>query len=235
MSHQGVLYLMPVPITAEGVHQIPTVVLDTARRIRHFIVEDEKTARRHLKLFGFEKIQEAVMYVLNEHTASDETAGLLKPMLEGNDTALLSDAGCPGIADPGSSLVLLCHKRGIRVMPLPGPSSIVLSIMASGFNGQNFAFVGYLPVDRQERAGRLRQLENLATRSGQAQFFIETPYRSSQMMESALTALQPSTMLFVGCDIGAPGELVLSRQVREWKAGKLPELNKLPVVFGIFG
>lgn len=235
MPAPGTLFLLPVPIADGGISAIPSVVADTACSIRHFIVENEKTARKNLKLFGYTNLPGAQLQVLNEHTPAADVAKLLYPLTEGHNAGLMSDAGCPGIADPGAELIRLCHRRGIRVVPLPGPSSIMLSVMASGFNGQSFAFVGYLPVDRQQRARRLKELETFALRTRQAQFFIETPYRNVQLFQAAVSLLQPTTHLFIGCDMGSDAGFVRSCPVGEWKSAGVPDLNKRPAVFGIFG
>lgn len=234
MSTTGILYLLPVPIVDENpLAMVPESNLMLCRKLIHFIAEDEKSARRHLKIFGYQNITEAQIQVLNEHSRQSELSILLAPLIEGNDVALMSDAGCPGIADPGADLVRLAHTKGIRVVPLTGPSSIVLSIMASGFNGQNFAFNGYLPVERPMRIKKLRELELICQKSKQAQFFIETPYRNMQMFESMLEALAPSSLIFIGKDIGAPNQFLKSASVQEWRKNAAIQLHKVPVVFGI--
>jgi 16S rRNA (cytidine1402-2'-O)-methyltransferase len=175
-----------------------------------------------------------VISILNENTSSGTEFQLIAPLMEGNDMGLMSDAGCPGVADPGADVVNLAHQRGIEVVPLAGPSSILMSIMASGFTGQNFAFNGYLPIDKMQRQQKLKDLENLAKRTGQAQFFIETPYRNVQLMEALVSTLNGSTLLFIGCDITSPAQFLKTRRVREWKVGGAPGLQKVPAVFGIF-
>ncbi len=147
---------------------------------------------------------------------------------------LMSDAGCPGIADPGAEVVQLAHHKGIQVIPLVGPSSIVLSIMASGFNGQNFAFVGYLPIEKPQKMKRIKELEQLSVKTHQAQFFIETPYRNEHLFDALLETLSPQTRLFIGKDITAPNQLLISKTVAEWKKSQKPALHKVPVVYGIY-
>jgi 16S rRNA (cytidine1402-2'-O)-methyltransferase len=235
VNKPGKLFLLPVPIADEdGLRHLPEYNLEVARQLKHFIVEDAKTARKFLKLFSYPSIQHAEMHLLNEHSKPEEMAALLQELLNGNDVGLMSDAGCPGIADPGAEVVKLAHQKGIEVVPLAGPSSIVLSIMASGFTGQNFSFTGYLPVDRTQKAKRIRELEQLAIKQKQAQFFIETPYRNGQIFDALLATLAPQTSLFIGVNLLSPGQLVKSATVAAWKKAPRPELNKVPAVFGIF-
>lgn len=235
MTAPGRLFLLPVPISdAEPFDFIPHYNAAVIAGLEVFIAEDAKTCRRHLKLMKYPAIEKAEILLLNEHTREQDLSPLLKPLLEGRDVGLMSDAGCPGIADPGAEVVKLAHRNNIRVMPLAGPSSIVLSIMASGFNGQNFAFVGYLPIDKNAKTKRLKELEQLALKQKQAQFFIETPYRNEQMFEFILAGLQPSTHLFLGKDITSRNQVMVSHTVAEWRQKQKPSLHKVPVVFGIF-
>ena len=235
MKAYGKLFLIPVPITQEdGIQQIPEYNLRIISGLNHFIVEDEKTARRFLKLSGFTDISKAELELLNEHTKKENVRELLQPLLLGHNIGLMSDAGCPGIADPGTNLVTLVHQRGMEVIPLAGPSAIVLSIMSSGFNSQNFAFVGYLPIEKTEKIKKIKELEKLAIKSKQAQFFIETPYRNEQLLEVLLTALHPQTLLFIGKNLLSKNQFIKSAVVGEWIKGIKPLLGKIPVVFGIY-
>jgi len=235
VNKQGKLFLIPVPVTDEkGVEHIPPFNLEIVRRLKYFIVEDAKTARRFLKLFSYPSIENAELSLLNEHTKKEELSGLFVPLLKGEDVGLMSDAGCPGIADPGADVVKIAHQKGIEVIPLVGPSSIVLSIMASGFNSQNFAFVGYLPIDKPQKIKRIRELEQFSAKNKQAQFFIETPYRNEQMMEFLLSNLSLQTSIFIGRDLLSPQQFLKSATVAEWKKTSKPDLNKIPVVFGIY-
>lgn len=235
MSHLGKLYLLPVPITEEnGQKFIPVYNSEIVKTLTKFIAEDAKTARRFLKGFGYPNIQEAEILLLNEHTKTGDLSALMNPLFQGQSMGLMSDAGCPGIADPGAEVVKLAHQKNIEVIPLVGPSSIVLSIMASGFNGQNFAFVGYLPIEKAQKVKRLRELELLANKQNQAQFFIETPYRNEQMLEVILESLNPQTLLFIGRDITAPKQFLASKTVAEWKKGPKLNMHKVPVVYGIY-
>ncbi|MCC6372719.1 MAG: SAM-dependent methyltransferase [Bacteroidia bacterium] len=235
MSSTGKLYLIPVPIGEEyQLLHIPAYNLEVVSRLKLFIAEDAKTARRFLKTFKYPKIEEAEILLLNEHTKNNDVLALIKPLLSGQDVGLMSDAGCPGIADPGAEVVALAHQKNIPVQPLVGPSSIVMSIMASGFNGQNFAFVGYLPIDKVQRSKRLRELETMAIKQKQAQFFIETPYRNEAMFDNLLEVLNANTRLFMGININSARQQLLSKTVQEWKRLPKPFLHKIPVVFGIY-
>lgn len=235
MSQYGKLYLLPVPISDEAINNfIPEYNHTVVRGLTDFIAEDAKTARRFLKWFGYLKIENADIVLLNEHTKSNNVLELIQPLLEGKNVGLMSDAGCPGIADPGAEVVKLAHQKNIEVIPLVGPSSIVLSIMASGFNGQNFAFVGYLPIDKPLRFKRIKELEQFAIKHHQAQFFIETPYRNEQLLEALLSSLSPETFLFIGKDITSQHQFLQSKTVFEWCKSAKPNINKVPVVFGIY-
>lgn len=235
MRSQATLYLLPVPISDdEGLNNLPQANAELVRGLVYFIAEDERNARRFLKLCAHPNISGAQILLLNEHSLPEDVPGLLAPLLAGNSVGLMSDAGCPGIADPGAAVVAMAHSKSIKVVPLTGPSSIVLAIMASGFNGQNFAFTGYLPVDAGTRARRIRELESLSLKQRQAQFFIETPYRNRQLLEALVKTLQPATRLFTGVELGSSRQLVLCKTVAEWKRDSLPELHKKPVVFGIY-
>ncbi|MBA3683178.1 MAG: SAM-dependent methyltransferase [Bacteroidetes bacterium] len=235
MSKYGKLYLLPVPISEESENNfIPQYNFTIVNSLTNFIAEDAKTARRFLKWFGYSKIENAEILLLNEHTKGNTVAELLQPLLNGKDMGLMSDAGCPGIADPGAEVVKLAHQKNIEVIALTGPSSIVLSIMASGFNGQNFAFVGYLPIDKPLRLKRIKEIETLAVKYKQAQFFIETPYRNDQLLEALLSSLSPETLVFIGKDLTGPNQFMQAKTVFEWKTSVKPEINKVPVVFGIY-
>jgi 16S rRNA (cytidine1402-2'-O)-methyltransferase len=235
MGSLGKLYMLPVPISEASANDyLPEHNFKVVRNLQHFIAEDAKTARRFLKWFGYQPIDRAQITLLNEHTRLSEITSLLEPIMTGSDMGLMSDAGCPGIADPGAEVVKLAHQRGIEVVPLVGPSSIVLSIMASGFNGQNFSFTGYLPIDRPLKVKRLRELEIIAHKQNQAQFFIETPYRNVQLFETILEALQPATLLYVGTNITSAVQKLQVKTIAAWKKSALPDIQKVPAVFGIY-
>ena len=230
----GTLYLIPCPISDETApwDVLPAANRDVMNSLDYFIVENTRSARRFLSKAGVERpIGELEFRELNEHTAAGrEVEELVKPLLEGRSAGVISEAGVPGVADPGALVVALCHRRGIRVVPLVGPSSILLAMMASGLNGQSFAFNGYLPVKPDERARAIRAFERRA-REGQAQLFIETPYRNVKLAEQLLQLCAPQTMLTVACDLTAPGETILTRSVADWRRSRLPELNRRPAIF----
>lgn len=235
MNVFGNLYLFPVPIAAhEPLTHIPAANVALVNKLRYFVSENAKVARACLKLFAYPNIQEATIEELNQHSDARDVEAILSPLLAGHSMGLMSDAGCPAIADPGAVLIKLAHQKGIRVIPLSGPSAIVLSIMASGFNGQNFAFVGYLPIEQSPKVKRIKELEALALRQQQAQFFIETPYRNNQLFDLLLQHLQPHTLVYVGKDLSGNAEMVYSTTVAEWKKRPKPDLHKIPVVFGIY-
>jgi len=235
MAEQGILYLIPVPISGAPVNQsIPEHNLFIVRGLKKFITENNKEARKFLKQFAYPKLEEAELLELNAHSREGEMGLFLKFIKGKESVGLMSDAGCPGLADPGAEVVKLAHQQGIAVVPLVGPSSIVLSIMASGFNGQNFAFNGYLPIDKPARQKRLKELEQMAVKQRQAQYFIETPYRNQALFEHILQTLSPNTLLFIGRDVQGEMQLLQSKSILDWKQGKAPELQKLPTVFGIY-
>lgn len=210
---------------------LPNFNLQILLKINTFIVEELRSARRFLRKAGYNNNFETVtFYLLNEHTPGDEVSGMLENALKGHHIGLLSEAGLPCIADPGNLAVRMAHQKGIRVIPLTGPSSIMLALMASGLNGQNFVFHGYLPVKPDERTKALRELEHIALKTNQTQIFIETPYRNMQMLESILKTCHPSLSLCVAADLTLDTEWIKSMPVHEWKKQK-QELNKRPAVF----
>lgn len=231
----GTLYLIPCPISDETA---PWEVLPAANRevmdaLDYFIVENTRSARRFLSKAGVARPIDTLEFCeLNEHTAAgQEVEELVKPLLDGRSAGVISEAGVPGVADPGALVVETCHRRGIRVVPLVGPSSIVMAVMASGLNGQSFAFNGYLPVKPPERVQAIRRFERRAHAEGQSQLFIEAPYRNVKLMEQLLQTLAPETRLTVAMDITAPGEFIRTLRVREWRAAELPAMNKRPAIF----
>lgn len=232
---KGTLYLIPCPISEETA---PWDVLPAANKavmdgLDYFIVENTRTARRFLSKAGVARpIDELEFCELNEHTAAGrEVEELIAPLLAGRSAGVISEAGVPGVADPGALAVEACHRHGIRVVPLTGPSSIVLAMMASGLNGQSFAFNGYLPVKPPERAQAIRRLERRARNEGQSQMFIEAPYRNAKLMEQLLQVLAPATRLTLAMDLTAPGEFIATRTVEEWRRSRLPEMQKRPAIF----
>ena len=232
----GILYLIPNTLGENDPNDVlPQKVMETAKAIRHFIVEDVRTARRFLrKIDRTFPIDDSVFFELNQHTDRCKIDPYIKPLLEGKDMGVISEAGCPAVADPGADIVALAHRKGVRVVPLVGPSSILLAQMASGFNGQSFAFVGYLPIENGERQRRLRKLEHRAKEENQTQLFIETPYRNTKLFEELLATLKGDTKICIACDITLDSEYIETRTVSEWKQKKPQDLNKRPTIFGIF-
>jgi len=231
--NKGKLYLIPVFLGDEGKPDsvFPSENILYLNELTHFVVENEKYARRFLKRAGYCKpIQEANMELLNEHTKQDSVMELLQPALNGLDIGLLSDAGCPGVADPGATLVQWAHELGIEVIPLVGPSSILLSLMASGMNGQQFAFLGYLPVDKLERQRKLKELSGKVFKDNQTQIFIETPYRNMHLFEEILKSCNSNLRLCVACNLSQPGGWVRTFSVGQWQKHKI-DIQKKPCVF----
>jgi 16S rRNA (cytidine1402-2'-O)-methyltransferase len=231
----GTLYLIPVPLAEDAAAKSFTPYLvDTINSIKEYIVENEKTARRFLKEAGLTTPQsELVIHDYGKHNRADSSAEFFKGLQAGNDVGLMSEAGCPGIADPGADIVEKAHRMGIKVVPLVGPSSILLALMASGFNGQSFTFHGYLPIDKVERARSIKELEAAAIKNNQTQLFIETPFRNNPMLEEILRTCNPKTRLCIACDLTSATELVQTKTIAEWQK-KVPELHKRPTIFLLF-
>lgn len=229
------LYLIPNLLGETPVEQVlPAYNHDIIMGIRHFIVEDVRTARRFLKQVDRSiDIDQLTFYTLNKHTKPDEISGMLKPLEEGNPMGVISEAGCPAVADPGADVVAIAQRKGLQVVPLVGPSSIILAVMGSGFNGQSFAFNGYLPIEPDERIKTLKKLEQRAYTENQTQLFIETPYRNAKMMADILKACRPQTHLCIAAGLTTADEYIRTRTVKEW-GGKLPNLDKVPCIFLIY-
>lgn len=229
----GTLYLIPVPLGPSAPEAaLPLPVLECIRPLTHFVVENAKSARAFLKSVGTaHPLQRLHIEELNEHTRRDAVERLLGPLRAGIDVGLVSEAGCPAVADPGADLVALAQQEGVRVIPLIGPSSLLLALMASGLNGQRFAFHGYLPAKEPERQKVLRELEAESHKRRQTQIFIETPYRNHQMLASLLKACQPSTRVTIATDLTLPSETIRTRNVAEWKKQTPPEFERRPTVF----
>ena len=229
----GTLYLIPVPLGPTAPQEsLPANVLAAVRPLTHFVVEQAKTARVFLKAAGTDlPLQELQLQELNEHTKDNELDRLLTPLRSGHDVGLLSEAGCPAVADPGANLVALAQSENIRVVPLIGPSSLLLALMASGLNGQRFAFQGYLPAKEIERNKVLRELETESRKRQQTQIFIETPYRNRAMFDAILQSCQPATRVTVATDLSLPGESVRTCSVQNWKKQTPPDIERRPTVF----
>jgi|TARA_R100000306_G_scaffold6274_1_gene8735 16S rRNA (cytidine1402-2'-O)-methyltransferase len=229
---KGNLYLIPCTLgDTPPLEVLPLLVKKAVEHIDHYIVEHEKSARRFIKSIVPRKSQPDLHFqLINKFTDASEKPQMLAPCLEGLDVGVISDAGCPGIADPGAGIVEQAHLQGIKVVPLVGPSSILMAMMASGFNGQNFAFNGYLPIDKKERKTTIKRLEKLSGDYNQSQLFIETPYRNNQMLESLTAALHPQTKICVACDITLPTEFIKTDTAQHWKNKKV-DLNKRPTLF----
>lgn len=231
---RGNLYLVPVALGEHTpwAHFLPAQAQAITAGLRHFVVETARAARAHLKQLDYPNpLRETDIRELPAEAADAALDALLAPALAGADLGLLSDAGCPAVADPGARLVARAHALGIRVVPLVGPSSILLGLMGSGLNGQSFAFHGYLPVAEGERDAALRALEDESRKLGRTQIFIETPYRNERMFEALLRTLKPETRLCVACELNTAGELLLTRTLREWKKAARPALARRPALF----
>ncbi len=226
------LYLIPTTLGETAVEKVlPAEIMLVVRSLRYFVVENTRTARRHLKKIAPEIIIDDLDFKeLNEHTQQVGLELLLEPIRKGFDMGILSEAGCPGVADPGADLVKIAHEKGIRVVPLVGPSSILLSLMASGMNGQNFAFIGYLPVKPLERTNAIRDIERNSGRDKQTQIFIEAPYRNTKLLTDLLSVCSAHTRLCIAVDLTLDSEFVVTKTIAEWKKA-LPDINKRPAIF----
>jgi 16S rRNA (cytidine1402-2'-O)-methyltransferase len=230
------LFLIPVPLGGTELSKIlPPYNREIILSIRHFIVENVRTARRFLKQANAGiAIDELTFYTLNKHTSPEEVSEFLKPIENGASIGIISEAGCPAIADPGADVVALAQQKNIKIVPLVGPSSILLALMASGFNGQNFAFCGYLPIDCASRIKTLKTLEQRIYLENQTQLFIETPYRNTQLMADILSNCKPSTKLCIAVDITLESEFIQTLTVAGWKKKQKPNLLKRPCIFALY-
>ena len=234
MKHPlGTLYLIPVTLGDDMVqHVIPDYVLNVARNLETFVVESEKSARHFLSTIKTIKpVRELNLHLLNEHTDMKVLPDLLAPLLAGQNVGLMSDAGCPAVADPGAQFVQMAHKKGIRVVPMVGPSSILLSLMASGLNGQQFAFLGYLPVEKLQRNQKLKEIEKRSASHKETQLFIETPYRNQAMMDAILQSCHEQTQLCIACDVSLPSEMIVTKSIASWKTSPPIDIHKRPCLF----
>lgn len=229
------LYLIPVHLSDVPLSDVlPQRNIELVGHIKHFIVENVRSARRFLKKCDRSiNIDEITFYELNRHTDPNMVSGYLAPLEQGLPMGVISEAGCPAIADPGADVVAAAQRKGLKVVPLVGPSSIVMGLMGSGFNGQSFAFVGYLPIDAAQRAKRLREMVRRIEHDSQTQIFIETPYRNNQLLAELASVLPASIKLCVARDITGPAESIITRPVRDWAKCR-PDLNKVPAIFLLY-
>lgn len=231
--NKGRLFLIPVPLGQTAIDVVlPQAVRDCARQLDYFVAENAKSARAFLKTLPTDKpLQQINIQELNEHTASSTLPQLLAPLLAGEDLGLISEAGCPAVADPGANLVALAHKEGIQVFPMTGPSSILLALMGSGLSGQNFAFHGYLPAKEDQRQKKIRELEKDSLREKRSQIFIETPYRNRQMLEALIHVCSAQTRICIATDLTLVSECISTHTTAEWRTLALPEIDRRPTVF----
>ncbi|RLJ64308.1 16S rRNA (cytidine1402-2'-O)-methyltransferase [Lacinutrix venerupis] len=228
----GKLYLIPTTLgDTDPLQVLPITVKNTIEHVDIFIVENEKTARRDIKKICPSKIQSSLtLFALNKYTEIEELPTFLEPCKKGLNIGLLSEAGCPGVADPGADIVKLAHENNIQVVPLVGPSSILMAMMSSGMNGQSFAFNGYLPIDKHERKQEIKRLERLSFEQNQSQLFIETPYRNNKFLEDLCNTLNGNTNICVACDITLPSEFIKTMSANNWKKNNV-DLHKRPTLF----
>lgn len=233
---KGKLYLIPVPL-AEGAEKLSYTLIhhDIINKIDEYVVENEKTARKFLKAAGLAIPQsQLILHDYGKHVREGvDYNKVFANVLKGKDLGLMSEAGCPAVADPGAEVVMEAHRRGIQVIPLVGPSSILLALMASGFNGQKFTFHGYLPIDKGERTRKIKELEVQSMRERMTQIFIETPFRNNQLLAELLRVAKPSTKLCVAANLTAPNQTILTKTVAEWKNSRV-DLHKIPAIFLLF-
>lgn len=227
------LYLIPCTLGDTPIEQVlPTYNTEIVRQIRHFIVEEIRTARRFLRRVDREfPIDDCTFYEMGKHADEGRYTSYLQPISDGHPVGVISEAGCPAVADPGADIVCIAQRRGIRVVPLVGPNSMIMAVMASGLNGQSFAFNGYLPIDDGERAQRLKSLEQRAQRERQTQLFIETPYRNRKMFDTLTRTLNPKTRLCIAAGITTQEEWIHTHTIGEWRILSLPDLSKVPAIF----
>lgn len=232
----GKVYLIPTTLGDRApLEVLPISIKRIMENIDHYIVEHEKSARRFIKKISPNKHQPDLhIKILNKYTGPEEIPGYLDPCMHGDDIGILSEVGCPGIADPGSEVVRVAHEKRIQVIPLVGPSSILMAMMSSGMNGQNFAFNGYLPIDKAERKSMIKKLEHTSRETGQSQIFMETPYRNDQLLKELIKTLKSNTKLCVACDITLPTEFIKTKIAHEWSELNI-DLNKRPTIFIVQG
>ncbi|MGV8877395.1 MAG: SAM-dependent methyltransferase [Sphingobacteriaceae bacterium] len=232
---KGFLYLIPVPLAEQAsAKSFTPFLVKTINEIQEYIVENGKTARRFLKEAGLTIAQsELIIHDYGKHHREDNLNEFFSGLESGKDVGLMSEAGCPGIADPGAEIVAEAHRRNIKVIPLVGPSSILLALMASGFNGQSFAFHGYLPIDKIARSKKIKELEAIANTQNQTQLFIETPFRNNAMLGEILRSCNPKSRLCIACELTGEQEYIQTKTIADWKK-EIPDLHKRPTIFLLF-
>lgn len=232
---KGNLYLIPTVIAANTEdHVIPNHVMEAIKGLDYFLVENVRSARRYISQLSLGlDISSLKFEVLDKRTTPQAVASLMTPALKGQDIGIISESGCPGIADPGSVAVQYAHTHGIRVMPLVGPSSILMALMASGFNGQSFIFHGYVPIEKKDRARKIKSMESAAQQLRQTQLFMDTPYRNQKLLADLLTHCHSDTKLSIARDITGKDEFIVTKTIAQWKTSR-PELNKMPAIFSLF-
>ena len=226
------MYLIPASLGSDKTNYfLPDLVFSIINKIDYYIVENERTARRYLIKLGIKTpIDDLQFYILDKHTDPNEKVKFLDPARHGNNMGVISEAGTPGVADPGADIIEIAHRENIRVVPLVGPSSILLALMASGLNGQNFAFTGYLPIQKNEKTQKIKQLEMRSGKENQSQIFMETPYRNQKMLDDLLKTCSPQTRLCIATDITMDSEYIKTKTIADWKASP-PDIHKRPTIF----
>lgn len=235
MRNTGTIYLIPTSLSKRTLkEELKPKDLDIVRALSYFIVETPKIARASLKDMGM-ILQQLEMAILDEHSKVKDVPFLLEPLIHGHDIGLMTDAGCPGVGDPGSLVVRECHRLGIRVVPLVGPSSILLSLMASGLNGQNFSFLGYLPKDPESRKRKLKSIERQSIRNSQSQIFIEAPYRNISLFRDIVQVCNPNTDLTIALDLTGANEYINTMSIKEWRKSKSINMLDIPSIYILLG
>ncbi len=230
----SVVYLIPAPLDEESVQVIPAYVLEAVKQCNVFFVENDRTARRYLKKLDKTLVIDDYDWIVIHKAEAQVKNQLMQKLKAGKTIGIISEAGCPGIADPGQILIETAHQQGATIKPLVGPSSILLALMGSGMNGQQFSFVGYLPIEEPQRKRKLNQLEELSARQQSTQVFIETPYRNNQLLETILKTCKPQTRICIAANLTAANEVIQTKTVAEWKK-QIPDLHKIPVIFCLMG
>ena len=233
--HKGEIYLIPSTLGESPIDKVlPSYNSKIINSIDYFIVEEPRTARRFMKEVGISKsFDELTFFTLNKHTKQEEIFDFFNPLENGKNIGIISECGCPAIADPGAIIIEIAHKKNIKVIPLVGPSSIMLSLMASGFNGQSFSFLGYLPIDKGERTRKIKEIERDVYNKKQTQIFIETPFRNLHLFNDIINTCKDSTLLCVACDITLNSEIIKTKSISEWRKST-PDINKRPTVFLLY-